>query len=743
MESSRHLRGSLNASHDGREDDHSSSASAEEFVLGDAQRAQLLSQPIEASALHDAASLGRPQEVENLIRGGSAIEKPDAFGRTPLFIAAMLGHETVARTCAQMGARLDARDLTGMTPLHVAAAKGNDAVIDVLVEVRADIDARCKYNKTPLYHAVAGMQAATCRHLVKLGCNAEARATGVPTPLMLAVLTGCTLELEALVDVRCDIHGMDEDGSTPLHVSACKQRLEVMETLMERGARTESTDKWGMMPIHRAARTGEHEAVQRLVELKAGVSSRALGSRQTALHFAATANELETIDVLVQQRAKLDAQDIRGYTALHAAVEAGRKEALERLLRCGAPADIPTKAGDSALHLAVQNNSVELTQCLIDHTCNVNVRGRLRRSALHLAAEFGYMAIAQVLLGVQVSSNGGASAAANAAVTTASAAAASGALGGRQEGGAADRTSGRANVESSTPDGGMSTADPNARDEKRQTPLHLAAWNGCAQIIPLIHAQGAVVDILDAHGCTPLSHAVRQDHDGTVKTLIRLKADPMRLNEQGLAPLQQACMCGSLAVARLLHEMRMDPPHDEPNWRRPMALATFYGHTDVASYFAKPCPVSRLLLHMARGKSDGITATIHAIASEPPLTSLVAEVVHIPPDLPGGRVPTGPVLDELFLVASEQGTFAGRKALQEKEWLEGDTFTVDGLQPEAQYAMRLVAINDVGTSVGEPVIVETKAARTSTSGTDPGASTTALPSIRSGRRPSERQPRGG
>merc|ERR1719394_2158836 len=101
---------------------------------------------------------------------------------------------------------------------------------------------------------------------------------------------------------------------------------------------------------------------------------------------------------------------------------------------------------------------------------------------------------------------------------------------------------------------------------------------------------GAHIDIIDAHGCTPLAHAVRQDFVDAVLTLVGLQADPLYRNEQHLMPLQQACMCGSFSVARFLNEMRMIPPHDEVQWRRPMALASFYGHTEIAAYFSKPVP---------------------------------------------------------------------------------------------------------------------------------------------------------
>jgi len=130
------------------------------------------------------------------------------------------------------------------------------------------------------------------------------------------------------------------------------------------------------------------------------------------------------------------------------------------------------------------------------------------------------------------------------------------------------------------------------------------------------------VDAADSEGCTPLGLSISKDHDPTVKILLRLKADPMRENPQGLGPLQLACMSGALTVTKTLNEMKMLPKLDETPWRRPMALAKFYGHQAIVDYFFRPIPKNRLALHMVHGKGDGVFATLMAVSTEPPVTAL-------------------------------------------------------------------------------------------------------------------------
>merc|ERR1712232_1295108 len=104
------------------------------------------------------------------------------------------------------------------------------------------------------------------------------------------------------------------------------------------------------------------------------------------------------------------------------------------------------------------------------------------------------------------------------------------------------------------------------------------------------------VDVFDAENSTPLSLAISKDHDATVRTLLRLNADPMRRNAQELAPLQQACVNGAVSVAKTLAGMKLLPGVEEPPWRRPMALAKFYSKEPgdnqdlVAQFFFQPVP---------------------------------------------------------------------------------------------------------------------------------------------------------
>lgn len=668
---------------------------AVEVDYGSANRSELVAQAAQQHPLHDAACLGKVSDVEALIQAGADRERPDAFGRTVVHMAAALGHEAVIRMLSRLGAKLEVPDAMGSTPLHIAAHAGQIDVMRALMELRADVNAvqsgrtpGSETGRTPFHLAVDGVQPRACKLLPRMNANLEARDSRNDTPLTLAVRLGHTLVLDSLIDQRCDLHARDDDGSTPLHLAACKQRLECIEILVMRGARAETTDKHGFTPLHVASRSGEPEAVAKLIQMKANVMARTTAGRQLALHLAAMADELETIDVLYKFKADIDAQDTRGYASLHCAVEYDRINSLTKLLQFGALRDQQTRANDTALHLACQAARPHLVERLLRNGSNVNARGRNGQTALHMASEIGSMSCAVAILD--------------------------------------DKN--RFDIKN--------PVNPSAPDQAKQTPLHIAAWHGRVELCDLLIQSAAEVDLCDSEDCTPLSLAITKDHDMTVRTLLRLQADPMRRNAQELAPLQLACVSGALAVAKTLASMKLLPGPDEPPWRRPMALANFYGHKEVSNFFFQPVPKNRLMLNMARAVSTTvITVTMTPISTEPVCTSAQLHCIVRPQEGWRTRRHVGGPTDRRPSVSSQE-TLQGRqpfdpfvlatelvaeRVLEEEEWMNGKTIQISGLEPNSGYLVRLIAGNDAGFTHGDIVEIVTKAPKDSAASATDGA----------------------
>ena len=89
-----------------------------------------------------AASNGRTEVVEALLRLGCDPDAPDLGGWTALMAAAYHGHSGVVGALLQHGADLDAREHRGESALMCAAATGQADTARLLISAKADASLR-------------------------------------------------------------------------------------------------------------------------------------------------------------------------------------------------------------------------------------------------------------------------------------------------------------------------------------------------------------------------------------------------------------------------------------------------------------------------------------------------------------------------------------------------------------------------------------------------------------------------
>lgn len=109
--------------------------------------------------------------------------------------------------------------------------------------------------------------------------------------------------------------------------------------------------------------------------------------------------------------------------------------------------------------------------------------------------------------------------------------------------------------------------------------LHMASLWGRHDCVSLLLESGALTNIHDINGNTPLIMAVRQEHVGIVKTLIDAKSNVNKATHLAHAtPLHFAASNGSVGCARLLVEADADVESQTSSGRTPLMLACRSGH---------------------------------------------------------------------------------------------------------------------------------------------------------------------
>jgi len=127
--------------------------------------------------------------------------------------------------------------------------------------------------------------------------------------------------------------------------------------------------------IHDAAKKGDLAKVEQLIKSHPDSVAGRDKKGQTALHHAARNGRKDIVELLLANKAEVDARDRYGNTPLSDAATAdGNGGVAELLLAHGAQVDARNVCGATALHAAAWFGAVDVAEVLVAHGADVNAR---------------------------------------------------------------------------------------------------------------------------------------------------------------------------------------------------------------------------------------------------------------------------------------------------------------------------------------------------------------------------------
>jgi len=166
------------------------------------------------------------------------------------------------------------------------------------------------------------------------------------TGLADLIQSGERVKALELIRDGANVNEPQGDGTTPLHWAVYKVDDELVRELLNHGATPSATNKYGSTPLAEATKLGNVGLVRRLLDAGADVEAPNADG-QTALMLAARAGALDVAKLLVERGANVNTEEAwRGQTALMWAVDGSYPELTEFLIEHGADVNVRASANE-------------------------------------------------------------------------------------------------------------------------------------------------------------------------------------------------------------------------------------------------------------------------------------------------------------------------------------------------------------------------------------------------------------
>ena len=511
-------------------------------------------------ALHTAAKNNNFEQVQRLVKFGTALDYGESFGRTALWVAAKSGHKSIIRYLLQNGSCVNASDRQGVTPIEIAVRESHWVAVDEFLIYKPIISPKCtEYLKIQLFEALeygtnqtvqtilkCGISVETTniygsaplhvsanyghqelsRMLLNSGANVNVKDKQGRTPLILSATKGHIEVSRELLNHKASVYIADEYGWTPLHSAAQAGNVQFFREVLNNGVSVDVRDKYDFTPLYAAARKGHVKVVRGLLNHGASVDI-ANCDGETPLCIAAQNGYVQVIKVLLKRGARVDHSNNDGEAPLYTAARYGHEEVCRLLLSNGATVDLTSKRGATPLHIAALIGHVEVIGVLLSYAASVNIANEGGWTALHEAAAKGHWEVVRKLL---------------------------------NRGACVDTT-----------------------DKSGWKPLNTAASKGHVEVVRELLKHGASVDTKNTDGCTPLNAAAQEGHVEVVRVLLNHGANVYIARDKGWTPINEAALNGHVEVVRELLNNGVGMDFTISGGRTTLYLAAANGHLDVIS----------------------------------------------------------------------------------------------------------------------------------------------------------------
>ena len=318
---------------------------------------------------------------------GKSVQRGFNSGISPLFWAIYNSDLSMVRALIDQGIPVNGLlDGYGISPLHWAAYNGDVEIILMLIASGADVDQESSGRYPPNRQSSSD----------KWSCE---------TPLHWSMYS-CDINIMfILIEQGADINKKDCRGESILYKALYNCDEKILEWLFEKNAddkfRSQSYgyNSRNASPLfYIAMKNGNEEIAKMIIKKYFDVDMKdELGNKKSPLHLAAYSGSAETVEMLINQGANVNALDEFSWTPLHWVLYKDGLASRTNDVNSLKTSNSWPYGKTTSLHLAASEGHVKVVRFLVEKGADVNILDERGRKALHIAAIKGYVEIVRLL----------------------------------------------------------------------------------------------------------------------------------------------------------------------------------------------------------------------------------------------------------------------------------------------------------------------------------------------------------